>query len=64
MADIPKRKLGRTGLEVTVLGFGALELGGPGAWRGRPLESNQAQRVLNAVLDMGINFVDTSRRLC
>ena len=64
MADIPKRKLGRTGLEVTVLGFGALELGGPGPWRGRPLESNQAQRVLNAVLDMGINFVDTSRRLC
>ncbi|MBI4234173.1 MAG: aldo/keto reductase [Chloroflexi bacterium] len=60
MADLPKRKLGRTGLEVTVLGFGAMELRGPGDWRGRPLAPDQAQQVLNAVLDAGINFIDTS----
>jgi hypothetical protein len=28
MVDLPKRKLGRTGLNVTALGFGALELRG------------------------------------
>ena len=60
MADLPKGKLGRTGLEVTLLGFGAMELRGPGRWRGRPMEPNQAQQVLNAVLDAGINFIDTS----
>ena len=30
MPDLPKRKLGRTGLKVTALGFGALELRGMG----------------------------------
>ncbi|MBI2165822.1 MAG: aldo/keto reductase [Chloroflexi bacterium] len=60
MADLPKRKLGRTGLEVTVLGFGAMELRGPGQWRGRPLAPGQAQQVLNTVLDAGINFIDSS----
>ena len=59
MADLPKRKLGRTGLDVTVLGFGAMELRGPGR-RGRPLAPGQAQQVLNGVLDAGINFIDTS----
>jgi len=28
MADIPHRAFGRTGLEVTILGFGAMELRG------------------------------------
>ncbi|MDO8750752.1 MAG: aldo/keto reductase [Dehalococcoidia bacterium] len=64
MADLPKRKLGRTGLEVTVLGFGTLELRGsfqrPGpGLPGRPLVPTQAQGILNAVLDAGINFIDT-----
>ena len=33
MADLPKRELGRTGLQVTMLGYGAMEL--RGAPRGR-----------------------------
>jgi aryl-alcohol dehydrogenase-like predicted oxidoreductase len=58
MSALPKRKLGRTGLEVTTLGFGAMELrGGP---QGPELSDRQADRVLNAVLDTGINFIDTS----
>ncbi|MBI3953650.1 MAG: aldo/keto reductase, partial [Chloroflexi bacterium] len=60
MAELPKRKLGRTGLTVTALGFGAMELRGPGQFRGRPLAPGQAAQVLNAVLDAGINFIDTS----
>ena len=54
------RTLGRTGLEVTVLGFGAMELRGVGSGRGRPLSDEQAGAVLNGVLDSGINYIDTS----
>jgi len=31
MSDIERRPLGRTGLAVTTLGFGAMDLGGPPA---------------------------------
>jgi aryl-alcohol dehydrogenase-like predicted oxidoreductase len=58
MPDLPKRQLGRTGLEVTTLGFGAMEL--RDAPRGRPIDSKQAGEVLNAVLDSGVNYIDTS----
>jgi aryl-alcohol dehydrogenase-like predicted oxidoreductase len=58
MAGLPKQTLGRTGLEVTTLGFGAMELRGAPA--GPEITDDQADRVLNAVLDAGINFIDTS----
>jgi aryl-alcohol dehydrogenase-like predicted oxidoreductase len=58
--ELPKRQFGRTGLEVTQLGFGAMELRGTRIWKGRPCSDEQAQIVLNAVLDAGINFIDTA----
>jgi aryl-alcohol dehydrogenase-like predicted oxidoreductase len=58
MSELPKRKLGRTGLEVTALGYGAMEL--RGAPRGPEVSDDQAEKVLNAVLDAGINYIDTS----
>ncbi len=58
MTDLPERTLGRTGLEVTMLGYGAMEL--RGAPRGRDIGEAQAQIILNAVLDAGINYIDTS----
>src|SRR6266511_2634275 len=58
MPDLPKRTLGRTGMEVTTLGYGAMEL--RGAPRGRAVSPEQADRILNAVLDAGINYIDTS----
>ena len=58
MTNLPKATLGRTGLEVTKLGYGAMEL--RGASRGRELDANQVETVLNGVLDAGINFIDTS----
>ena len=58
MADLPKRELGRTGLRVTMLGYGAMEL--RGAPRARPTTEEQAETILNAVLDAGINYLDTS----
>jgi aryl-alcohol dehydrogenase-like predicted oxidoreductase len=55
-----RRTLGRTGLEVTQLGFGAMEVRGKRIWNGRPVTDEQAERILNAVLDAGINFIDTA----
>ena len=58
MTELPKRALGRTGLEVTTLGYGAMEL--RGAPSGPQISDDAADRILNAVLDAGINFIDTS----
>jgi len=58
MPDLPKRTLGRTGREVTALGFGAMEL--RGAPRGPEVSEEEADKLLNAVLDAGISFIDTS----
>jgi aryl-alcohol dehydrogenase-like predicted oxidoreductase len=58
MPELPKRTLGRTGLEVTRLGYGAMEL--RGAPRGRDVTDAQAETILHAVLDAGINYIDTS----
>lgn len=49
------RDFGRTGLKVTTLGFGAMHLND-----GRVTES-EAERLLNAVLDLGVNLIDTAR---
>ena len=58
MADLPKRELGRIGLQVTMLGYGAMEL--RGAPRGREVTEAQAETILHAALDAGINYIDTS----
>ncbi len=50
--------LGRTGLEVTRLGFGAMELRNMSPER--RLTEDQASAILNGVLDAGINYFDTS----
>lgn len=55
---LPIATLGRTALEVTQLGYGAMEI--RGAPRGRDIAPEQAERVLNSVLDVGINYIDTS----
>ena len=58
--SLPTTTLGRIGLEVTRLGFGAMEIRGSRIWGGRPVTEDQAKTILNAVLDAGINFIDTS----
>jgi aryl-alcohol dehydrogenase-like predicted oxidoreductase len=55
---IETRPLGRTGEDVTILGYGAMELrGDPSA---PAVENEAAGTLLNAVLDGGINLIDTS----
>jgi aryl-alcohol dehydrogenase-like predicted oxidoreductase len=58
MSALAQRQLGRTGLSVTTLGYGAMEL--RGAPNGPEVSDEQAERVLGAVLDAGINVIDTS----
>src|SRR6516225_7835471 len=58
MADLAKRQVGRTGLQVTMLGYGAMEL--RGAPRASDISDGQAETILRAALDAGINYIDTS----
>jgi aryl-alcohol dehydrogenase-like predicted oxidoreductase len=37
-----------------------MEIRGPRIWNGRPVTDQQAETILNAVLDAGINFIDTA----
>ena len=55
---IMTRPLGRTQADVTILGYGAMEL--RGVPRGPEVADEDAGRLLNAVLDGGINLIDTS----
>ncbi|MBA4541996.1 aldo/keto reductase [Thermoactinomyces daqus] len=61
---LEKREIPRIGAAVTFLGFGALEIGrdwglGDGRERQKP-DDRQAEKVLHAVLDAGINLIDTA----
>jgi L-galactose dehydrogenase len=51
------RVLGKTGLKVSALGFGASSLGG-GVFR--PVEESEAIRAVHTALDLGINIIDVS----
>ncbi len=51
------RELGRTGVRVSEIGFGAWGIGGS-MWRG--VDDAQSRRALQAALDAGINFFDTA----
>ena len=51
-----KRKFGRTGWNVSEIGFGAWAIGG--SWGG--VAEDDAKAALNAALDSGVTFIDTA----
>jgi len=59
------RRLGRTGLEVSEIGLGTVELGldygVPIAGEHLRPTAEQATRLLNRALDLGVTFIDTAR---
>ncbi len=52
------RRLGKTELTVSRIGYGAMELAG--APRARAIDERDAIRFINQVVDSGINYIDTS----
>src|ERR1700761_6101513 len=46
-------------LTVNRLGFGAMRITGPGIW-GEPENREEARRVLQRALELGVNFIDTA----
>ena len=48
------RTLGKTGLRVSEVGYGAAQIGNIN------MPEDRVEEVLNAVLDVGINFIDTA----
>jgi aryl-alcohol dehydrogenase-like predicted oxidoreductase len=59
------RRLGRTGLQVSEIGLGTVEIGldygVPVAGEHLRPPEEQAARLLNRALDLGVNFIDTAR---
>jgi aryl-alcohol dehydrogenase-like predicted oxidoreductase len=53
------RTLGRTGLSVSEIGFGAWAIGG-GSWGWGPQRDEASLAALHRALDMGLNFIDTA----
>ncbi|MDT4946298.1 MAG: pyridoxine 4-dehydrogenase [Pseudonocardiales bacterium] len=46
-------------LPVNRLGYGAMQLTGPGVW-GDPADPDEAVRVLRRAVELGVNFIDTA----
>jgi len=51
------RRLGRTGLQVSEIGYGSWGIGG-GMWVGA--KDDESIRALHSALDLGLNFIDTA----
>jgi aryl-alcohol dehydrogenase-like predicted oxidoreductase len=54
---VNERRLGRTGLSVSEIGYGAWGIGGS-MWLGA--EDQESLRALNRAIDLGVNFIDTA----
>jgi len=54
---VNERRLGRTGLNVSEIGYGAWGIGGS-MWLGA--EDQESLRALNRAIDLGVNFIDTA----
>lgn len=52
------RTLGRTGLQVSEIGYGAWGIGG-GMWVGA--QEDESVRALHQAIELGVNFIDTAR---
>jgi len=57
MAELEKRTLGKSGIEITKIGVGLWAIGG-GEWG--EVQDRESLNMIDAALDMGINFFDTA----
>jgi len=56
MSVMDYRRLGRTDMKVSAIGFGAWAIGG--SWG--EVDDKQSMRALHAAIDAGVNFIDTA----
>jgi aryl-alcohol dehydrogenase-like predicted oxidoreductase len=54
------RRLGTTGLELSVVGLGAWAIGGPWAWGWGRQDDRESAAALHRALDAGVNWIDTA----
>lgn len=60
-----KRKLGKSGIEVSPMGFGCWAIGGPFKMFGMPdgwgeINDDESVKAIHRAIDLGVNFFDTS----
>jgi aryl-alcohol dehydrogenase-like predicted oxidoreductase len=61
MKPLPTRRLGRTGLQITTLGFGSWAVGGGGwAFGWGPQDDRQSLATIRRALELGVNWIDTA----
>jgi len=65
MSTLLKRKLGRSGIEVSAVGMGCWAIGGPWTFLGgqagwSAVDDNESIRAIHSALDLGVTFFDTA----
>lgn len=60
MTPLPRRRLGRTDLEITTLGLGTWAIGGPWAFGWGPQDDAASVAAIHRAVEVGINWIDTA----
>jgi len=61
MKPLPTRQLGRTGMQITTVGFGSWAVGGGGwAFGWGPQDDRQSLATIRRALELGVNWIDTA----
>jgi len=57
---LPTTTLGRSGLEISRVGFGAWALGGGGAWGWGPQDDEESVAAIHRAVELGLDWIDTA----
>jgi aryl-alcohol dehydrogenase-like predicted oxidoreductase len=60
MPPLPRRRLGRTDMEITRLGLGAWAIGGPWAFGWGPQDDAASVAAIHRAVELGVNWIDTA----
>src|SRR5260221_4260209 len=58
--SLPRRPLGRSGLEITTVGFGAWATGGPWFFGWGPQDDADSIAAIHHAVRLGVNWIDTA----
>jgi aryl-alcohol dehydrogenase-like predicted oxidoreductase len=60
MLELPRRRLGKSDLQVTALGLGTWAIGGPWAFGWGPQDDAESMAAIHRAVELGINWIDTA----